>query len=159
MPRPRRKYYRPPIRKVRSAIKKTEKQFTSQDVAEAFQRSDARRLQLFLFDRTYWVVTEDTWKTILQYNGVDREQYITERYDCDDFSFGFKGGVATKLKINSVGLVVDYSGGHAYCAILVHDNGELRVDFIEPQNDKYVVKGKGMSKKEIYAMERGMVIF
>ena len=128
------------------------------NVKQAHKASPLSKLQLIPLDSKYWSVDIDTWETILKYTGVDKKKYISERYDCDDFAFTFKGNVAQKLDINGVGFVCDYSGRHAYNCILVNVGNELKFYVIEPQNDKFVVKGDIRSSSESYRMEKGFII-
>lgn len=73
--------------------------------------------------------------------------YRPERYDCEDYSGLYKTIYAFALGINSVGLVVDWTGGHAY-NVLITSDGKARL--IEPQNNEVVVPGS----EEKYAFER-----
>ena len=136
-------------------IAKEEKVFTPQEIHTYFNQNVSIGMRLLFLDRKYYGLPMSTWRKILQYTGIDTGKYVAERYDCDDFSFAFKGAVARKLAVNGVGLVLDYSGGHAYVAIVVKNtDGSCVVQFLEPQSDKLVFVGRGA-----YAMENGEVIF
>ena len=54
-----------------------------------------------------------------------------------------------------MGLVIDYSGGHAYNVVLFSDNPPL---LYEPQTDEWVSIGEGMSANESYKMQQGYII-
>ena len=143
-----------PKRKVVKRIAAAEKIYTNKDVAAAVARSNAAALQVVVLDSKYWAVDIDTWKLILEYTGVDQGQYRADRYDCDDFAFAFKAAVSRKLAVNGVGIVVDWSGKHAYNAILVADANGLVIKFIEPQSDGLVIQDE-----EMYKMDSGFIVF
>ena len=155
-------------------IAKTEVLYSAAEVEAAFKNGAGKHLTFVPLDTKYWAQTPAVWKRILQYSSIDTKEYKAERYDCDDFAFAFKGSIGARLSVNSIGMVVDYSGGHAYNAILVAYppnpdsaamadgadplKSDLRVVFIEPQNDSVVAKGQEMSDQEIYKMTQGFVI-
>ena len=127
------------------AVRGSEREFTQSEVVAALNASPLTNLQEVPVDSVYWGASEDAWHGMLAYTGVDRKRYIKDRFDCDNFAVLFAGVVADKFGINGVGIVIDYSGGHAYCAILiVNENGGLSIGIIEPQNDKFVLKTQGM---------------
>ena len=99
----------------------------------------------------------ETWELILKYSNVDAGKYKAERYDCDDFAVALRAAVSRKLGLNSVGLVFDISGKHAYVALLVADpaGGPVFIVFLEPQSDKVVVREAGTP----YAMNQGFAIW
>ncbi|RKU10818.1 hypothetical protein C6503_19220 [Candidatus Poribacteria bacterium] len=130
---------------VRRLVKESEREFTAQEVVDALNASLLSDLQDVPLDGRYWGASEAAWRGMLAYTGVDRKRYIKDRFDCDNFAVLFAGRVADKFGINGVGIVIDYSGGHAYCAILIVDeNGNLSIGIIEPQNDQFVLKTEGM---------------
>jgi hypothetical protein len=78
--------------------------------------------------------------------------YRPERYDCEDFAkFGWVLP-ALFLGVNSVGFVVDYSGGHAYNVVVDSDGDAI---FFEPQSGDVVRIGS----EDKYSLERGEVLF
>ena len=54
----------------------------------------------------------------------------------------------------SIGEVLDFSGSHAYAAIVVEGKGGLSVVGVEPQNDKIRVVSSG---HRMYAAQHGLV--
>jgi hypothetical protein len=78
--------------------------------------------------------------------------YRPERYDCEDFAkFGWVLP-ALFLGVNSVGFVIDYSGGHAY-NVIVDSQGDAI--FFESQTGDVVRIGS----EDKYSLERGEVLF
>ena len=141
MPRPR--YW-----DVWRSVRDSKQQFSNHQVQDALKASGLARLQGLPLDRTYWGVSLETWRLILAYNGTDKKQYVKDTFDCDNFAILFSGSVADKFAINGAGIVIDYSGGHAYSVLLVATETGLAIATIEPQNDQFVLKMDGMYDAE-----------
>lgn len=136
-------------------VRRTEIRVEADDLMRAWGRSRGRALDLVPLDRAYFAVPWETWNLILAYTAVDAGEYQTDRYDCDDFAVALKAAVSRKLALNGVGLVIDWSGRHAYAALIVADSdGAVRIVFAEPQTDRVVYRSEGM-----YAAKSGMAIF
>ena len=142
-----------PKRKVAKLIADTESVVSAQELIHAWETSDGSSLTPTVIDSKFYAVPWMTWKLILQYSNVDAGTYKRERYDCDDFAVALRAAVSRKLGLNSVGLVFDISGRHAYSALLVTD--PTRIVFLEPQNDRVVVKQHGTP----YTMSQGFDIW
>ena len=108
------------------------------------------RMEVKAIDSKFWTCNEDDWKKIIDYDWTDEKKYVSEQYDCDNFAFNFKARVARKFGINSVGLVVDYSGGHAY-NVIVFSDGTWKL--FEPQTDRFPRLGTGQ-----YKFENGFIL-
>ena len=131
------------------AVRDTKQQFTNAEVQAALGKSHLSKLGGLPLDETYWGVPLETWQLILAYNGTDKKRYVKDTFDCDNFAILFAGSVADKFSINGAGIVIDYSGGHAYSALLVAtETGELAFATVEPQNDEFVIKTEGMYDAE-----------
>ena len=92
-------------------------------------------------DNKYVAVSEKEFQKIIDWDWTDNKKYVAEKYDCDNFAFSFKARVDRKFHINTVGLVIDYDGGHAY-NIIMFSNGTSKI--FEPQSDSWPKKGCGM---------------
>ena len=92
-------------------------------------------------DNKYVAVSEKEFQKIIDWDWTDNKKYVDEKYDCDNFAFSFKARVDRKFHINTVGLVIDYDGGHAY-NIIIFSNGTSKI--FEPQSDSWPKKGSGM---------------
>lgn len=125
----------------------------SSDVAEAVARVlDERNMDTDIewvwLDATYVLPSKvPPWVDAI----VDLLPYRPERFDCEDYSFLYKTMAALFLGVNAVGVVIDWSGGHAY-NIVVTSVGH--VHFVEPQNGELVHVGK----EEIYQFDRVLII-
>lgn len=145
---------RPHYQTVKAAIRKSEKTFTQQEVGAALRSSELRNLQIGTLDSKYWAVSRDAWEKILAFNLTDRKAYQSDRYDCDNFAITLSGTVAQKWDINGCGIVIDWSGGHAYSVLLINNNGQLEIAVVEPQDDWFVIfVGRGH-----YTAKSGMII-
>ena len=76
--------------------------------------------------------------------------YRPERFDCEDFAALYKVMHAFVLGVNSVGIVVDWTGGHAYNVVIMSDGA---VNLVEPQNGEVIQPGE----KDSFAFERVLI--
>lgn len=111
-------------------------------VKEVFSQSGMHQMQLLCLDQTYYTVTKSQWDTVISSIGSNHLAYETDRFDCDKFATYFTAMCALDYGINSAGMVLDYTGSHAYNAILVApdttgDDPTFMV--LEPQTDQYVL--------------------
>ena len=141
------------LKDVRKSVRKTKRKVSYADVARVHAESELRTLQLVPLDTAYVALPPETWELFLEYSGVDRIRYKSDTMDCDDFAQILAGECKRKLRVNGIGLVVDFSGGHAYNALLAHEGSELSLLTIEPQNDKIIINQSGM-----YAAQHGFLL-
>ena len=134
-------------------LRKNAVEVAPQQVQEALQRQFGQQART-LVDRTYLAAPHWLLKDLLQYSGASQYRYVAEQSDCDDFAYYLRGELPCKLGFNGVGVVLDYSAGHAYCAVLTWRNGQLHVALVEPQNDAVVSAGS-----PLYRMERVAIHF
>jgi len=126
---------------VRSSISKTMVQMLNSGKLDRTKG----KMEIKALDTKFWTCNEADWKKIIAYDWTDEKKYVTEQYDCDNFAFNFKARVARKFGVNSVGLVIDYSGGHAY-NLIVFSDGTWKI--FEPQSDRWPTLGTGQYKFE-----------
>ena len=107
-------------------------------------------MEIFALDNKYQVTTQKDMKKIIDWDWTDNKKYVAEKYDCDNFAFSFKAMVDKRFGLNGVGLVIDYSGGHAY-NIVVFQDGSVKI--FEPQSDRWPKVGRGQ-----YKFQNGSVI-
>lgn len=101
-------------------------------------------VQPFRFtDASYKVVSRDMLDRILKETKVDAIEWQSEAYDCEDIARKFVTRCCD-LGINSVGRVMAWSGGHAFCIAIVQDGASVDFVFIEPQTDAIVTDFTGM---------------
>ena len=107
-----------------------------------FLTSGMKRLHL---DSKYWACSKKEFEGWIKWDWTNKKKFIAEEYDCDNFAFSFKAMVDRKFNVNNVGLVIDYSAGHAYNIIVFNDG---TVKLFEPQSDKWPRIGTSMYKFE-----------
>lgn len=142
-------------------IAKTRELHTRKVIYEALQRSDLKRLQFVAYgDGTLTSLPLETWEKVLDWSDIDRVRYVVDQRTCSNFAQGLAGQVALRCGVDGCGVVVDFSGGHAYCALLVHDKrGRVYILIVEPQTDGRPKVGTKLSGNEAYRAERGYVLF
>ena len=125
---------------------------SSQLMRAGFVGGEVQRLHL---DSKYWVCSKQEFEDWIEWDWTNGKKYIAEQYDCDNFAFSFKARCDRKIGINTVALVIDYSGGHAYNLVCFTD---APAELYEPQSDRWVTKGDGKSKTEVYQLTSGYII-
>jgi len=94
----------------------------------------ARGVERLPLDGKYWIPGLEDCLKIIEWDFIDRKQYLIDRFDCDDFAAAFFAQVRTSYFVNNVALVIDWSSGHAYNLIFT---SEGKLILFEPQSDKY----------------------
>lgn len=110
---------------------------------------DWNRLPL---DGEYWVTTRSGMREITEADLTDEHGYRSGKFDCENFALSFAARTQREYGITGVGIVIDWSGGHAY-NMLVYE-GDGGVELYEPQNDEYVDPGQG----DMYPFEHVSII-
>ena len=105
-----------------------------------------------VLDSKYWTCTRLDFDAIIKWDWTDNKKYVAEKYDCDNFAFSFKARMDRKFHLNNVGLVVDYSGGHAYNCVVFSDG---TAELFEPQNDSFKTDQLGTG---YYKCESGFIL-
>jgi hypothetical protein len=103
-------------------------------------------------DNKYWACSRLDFEAIINWDWTDEKTYVAEKYDCDNFAFSFKARMDRKFHLNNVGLVVDYSGGHAYNCVIFSDG---TAELFEPQSDTFVTNKIGSG---LYTCTEGFII-
>ena len=117
-----------------------------------FLTSGMKRLHL---GSKYWACSKKEFEGWIKWDWTNKKKFIAEEYDCDNFAFSFKARCDRKLGINTVALVIDYSGGHAYNLVCFTD---APAELYEPQSDRWVKPNDSKSKTEFYALKDGYII-
>jgi hypothetical protein len=106
-------------------------------------------------DGTYYTTDMDTFKKIVDWDWTDTRKYLVDTFDCEDFSMYFKARQAIDFRLNSIGMVIDYSAGHAYNIIIIKDpsTGKVTWYLYEPQLGRiftYDERDKNMYTMQYY---------
>jgi hypothetical protein len=139
-------YIDPPIMTTR--VQKDGHWISSQLMRAELVGGGIQRLHL---DSKYWVCSKQEFEDWIEWDWTNKKRYIAEEYDCDNFAFSFKARCDRKIGINSVALVIDYSGGHAYNLVIFSDEAP---ELFEPQNDSWRKKGES----KLYTLTSGYII-
>jgi len=102
-------------------------------------------------DGTYYTVDTDTFKKIIDWDWTDTRKYLSETFDCDKFAMYFKSRMAINFGLNAVGVILDYSAGHAYNLVILKDAQEVKWLLYEPQNDNLFTYDQ--RDQSMYAMQ------
>ena len=95
------------------------------------------------FDNTCYVINWNDWLSIMEYDWTKEKEYITDRYDCENFSFSFASRMSELYNINSVLVAVGQKCNgtkceqHAWDIIIAKVGQELKLIAYEPQNGNY----------------------
>jgi len=117
-----------------------------------FLNTGMKKLNL---DSTYWACSKQEFEDWIKWDWTNAKRYVSEQYDCDNFAFSFKARCDRKIGINTVALVIDYDGGHAYNLVAFTD---APAELYEPQSDRWVKPNQSKSRTEVYKMSDGYII-
>jgi len=108
---------------------------------------------LFLVDGKYRIPTLENFKKFLKEDKTDLFRYISEEFDCDDFSFRLMGQVSYP-GWSDIAFGIATSMTHAYNCIVAEDEGQNRVYLVEPQNDEVflALKNPKLAYKTTFVM-------
>jgi hypothetical protein len=109
---------------------------------------DVTRLPL---DSTYYTTTRADVRTIVGEDNTELLTYRKSKYDCENFALTLASEFQRDYGVTTVGIVIDWSGGHAYNCFCYQDG---TVDLYEPQSDEWVTPGE----EDKYAFEHVSII-
>ena len=97
-------------------------------------------------DRTYHYLDLEVMKGIIANDWTDKREYISEKFDCDDYALAFKSHMAEIYLINGIALAkhikVTLSNGekiyHRAVVFLAKDKGLISLFLMESQNDNVI---------------------
>jgi len=144
-------WYVPPFQVNPVALKEAEVQSVVNDL-----KSKGGMQAWLRLDRTYYAADLDTIKKIIDWDWTDTRKYIVDEFDCDKFAMYFKSRLAIDFHINAIGVILDYSAGHAYNLIIVKDSQGVRWYLYEPQNDNMFTYDQRDTK--LYAMQNYVLL-
>ncbi len=108
------------------------KQVDSNYVYDIVRQIAGDNTRIYTSDNKYWLCTEADLKAFLDMDTTNRESYMAEEYDCDDFSYHLLGQLSVKEWAGIAAGIV-WTDKHALNCF-IDDTGKFW--FIEPQNDK-----------------------
>lgn len=90
---------------------------------------------IWLSDGTFQLVDTENLKAFLASDPINGRPYVSEKHDCDDYSYELMGHVSDWSPDNTFGIVWGLNasgGGHAWNFFI---DGNMEVKYVEPQND------------------------
>ncbi|UCG55014.1 MAG: hypothetical protein JSV32_02010 [Dehalococcoidia bacterium] len=108
--------------------------------------------QLSFSDLKYYVANWQDWQKIIKYEWVNKREYYSDRFDCDNFAFYFAANVAYMFNLNSAGVAYGsiynkdtgkYINRHAFNMIVAIYEGKLQLIAYEPKKDYSTLVLKG----------------
>ena len=87
---------------------------------------------IYLSDSLYWLCSEDDIKTFLDLDATNKEKYVAESFDCDDFSYRLMGQLSTP-EWSGIAFGIVWTNAHALNCF-IDDTGKFL--YVEPQSGK-----------------------
>ena len=139
----------------------TGRTFSQAQVIKAIRASSIGHLECVPLDAEYFCFDRNTVMSMVLVDKTNTQPYLETKRDCDKYARHLWANlswdyVTKDESMNSICMTVDYSGGHSYCAAVIHEPGsdELSVIVIEPQTDQIVRGGQNM-----YVGKDGYILF
>ena len=129
--------------------------YTPADVRNAWQAiRDYAHLGLLMADDEYRCLKPEDWQAVIEASDTSGYQYTPHFFDCNSFALAMKAEVS-RLMVNGCGLVLDFSGRHAFNLAIIGGGKTPTFRFFEPQQDSgewivanskacYNLKGNGL---------------
>lgn len=105
--------------------------FIAERLIEAFPFAK----KIYLSDRYSYVCPKKEIEDFLAQDPTDKEKYLIEIFDCDDFAFRLMGQLH-RMPYSALAFGIAWSGVHAYNVIVMDDGGNVWI--VEPQSDKLI---------------------
>ena len=151
-----RRWHKPSKKKVVASKKKyISGNELRQIVISQLKKKLSRNFGFYVADGNYYCTPLDNAKEIIKHSAVDRKTWVRERFDCDDFAHVLKAHFAEaaykdgdRRAAHCIGIVWgSLPGPHAINWMV---NSDMKLRFIEPQNDRVFFPRK--TDKDIYFM-------
>ena len=104
------------------------------EAVNSYINENAKNGNRLPMDGEYYTCSKEDIQKIVDEDQTNRNEYKEAEYDCENFAFSFMANAQKEYGITTIGLVIDWSGGHAY-NIFVYEDGS--VELYEPQSDTY----------------------
>jgi len=93
-------------------------------------------VKLFLTDTDYKTTSKEELQRFLAYDITDTYPYVSQYYDCDDFSFSLMGGLSNpewgSLSFGILWVIINNTAAHALNIFIDKDR---EIWMVEPQTD------------------------
>ena len=124
-------------------VKKT--RYTASQLLTAVRRATGLEVgKVYSADSYHDTTNIETWKTLIEDDWIDRKEYISEIFDCDNYAGSFTAHMAEIYLLNSAGqvtvelrdAVTDKHIGYHRCVLIVDDKLDCYV--LESQDDRII---------------------
>lgn len=120
-------------------------QVTGQQVFDVLNTALPSAPHIYISDSQYWLCSKEDIENILKFNAINKEVYVTEKHDCDDFSYQLMGDLSDENWSGAaVGII--WTELHAF-NLFIDEN--LKLWFIEPQSNQLYESLQDYTGKEI----------
>lgn len=123
-------------------------------ISEKYGEAAAENI-LFL-DGRYFSTDSEGFDSMDRLDVIEYLPYRPARFDCENFADLFKTTSALIFGVNTVGVVIDWSGGHAYNIVYLEDGS---VFLYEPQTGDRPEVGDALGDDESYTMDNVDIFF
>lgn len=89
---------------------------------------------IYMRDNNYVLCTKDSFQVYLDSDPTNKEAYIPEEHDCDDFTYEVMGATS-KMPWSKIAKGIIWTNLHAFM-VFIDYTGKLW--YVEPQNDQIV---------------------
>ena len=128
------------------------KKFNCWETVQLRDGGTGQSYPLRLPDGEYYVPSREMLDRILKETKVDEVEWVKDKEDCEDIARLFVQR-CNDIGINSVGRVMAWSGGHAFCVAVVQDGTSVDFVFLEPQTDQIIT-----DMKDMYDISNALII-
>jgi len=105
-----------------------------------------------LSDEKYYIIDWNDWLNIIETDWIGEHQYMSDKFDCDNFAINFSSYASYVFDINSAGTCYgqvfdkntnNFLAGHAFNLIIALKDGKLTPILYEPMTRNWCVWQKG----------------
>jgi hypothetical protein len=86
---------------------------------------------IYISDSIYWLCTKQDIETFMAMDATNKEKYVPEEHDCDDFSYRLMGQLSTS-EWSGIAFGIVWTDKHALNCLIDTDG---KFWFVEPQTD------------------------
>lgn len=126
------------------------------EAAISEQYGEAAAEDILFLDGRYFSTDSEGFDSMDRLDVIEYLPYRPARFDCENFADLFKTTSALIFGVNTVGVVIDWSGGHAYNIVYLEDGS---VFLYEPQTGDRPKVGDALGDDESYTMDNVDIFF
>ena len=126
------------------------------EAAVSDQYGEAAAEDILFLDGRYFSTDSEGFDSMDRLDVIEYLPYRPARFDCENFADLFKTTSALIFGVNTVGVVIDWSGGHAYNIVYLEDGS---VFLYEPQTGNRPEVGDALGDDESYTMDNVDIFF